>query len=412
MKKYFRLAGVGIRILRTEGLRSFLGRTRKRLTSEIVGESVDMAVKTEDALEADYSRPPAILSRPVSVQDGPVVIAWIMSPPSANSGGHQNLLRFIKFAEDAGHVCKIYFYTNTPVVVNERAMRQMFRESGGYPDIAASMEMYDRSRGVDDSVQAIFATGWETAYPVFLAKSAARRFYFVQDFEPGFYPYGSESMLAENTYRFGFHGITAGRWLSQLLTERYGMATDHFDFAVNRDNYSLVNLERRSEIFFYARPTTPRRGFELGVMALEEFARQRPNVTINLAGYPVSRWNLQFPHNDLAGVDVPDLNKLYNRCAAGLVISASNMSLLPLELISSGVAPVVNDAPNNRLVSDNPFIEYVPSSPGAMAQRLIEVVDRADAVERSIAMSASLDGLTWERSGQQFVRAFEAAMRG
>ncbi|WP_185202542.1 glycosyltransferase [Glaciihabitans sp. INWT7] len=371
-----------------------------------------MAVRTEDALEADWARPPVQLSSPDTVKSGEVTIAWIMSPPSANSGGHQNLFRFIDFAEKAGHICKVYFYTSTPVIVNPKDMRAMMRESGGYPDVRASMEMLDRRKGVDDSVQAIFATGWETAYPAFLDKSTARRFYFVQDFEPGFYPLGSESILAENTYRFGFHGITAGGWLSQKLHDEYGMKTDHFDFAVERSLYSVTNTSPRTEIFFYARPVTPRRGFEIGIMALEEFAARKPEITINLAGYDVSRWKIGFPHKNLAGVDVPALNEIYNRCAAGLVISATNMSLLPLELMSAGVAPVVNDAPNNRLVSDNPYIDYVASSPGAIADRLVEVVERADATERAVAMSESLDGLTWERSGEQFVDAFERAMRG
>ena len=39
--------------------------------------------------------------------------------------------------------------------------------------------------------------------------SRARRLYFVQDYEPYFYATSSESMLAENTYRFGFTAITA-----------------------------------------------------------------------------------------------------------------------------------------------------------------------------------------------------------
>lgn len=410
--RFLRLAAVGIRILRTEGLQSFISRTRKRLTSEIVGETVDMAVKAEDALEVDWTSPPIQLSTPDVVTSGPVTIAWIMSPPSANSGGHQNLFRFIDFAEKAGHICKVYFYTSSPVIVNSKDMRTMMRESGGFPDVAASMEMYDRATGVDASAQAIFATGWETAYPVFLDSSTARRFYFVQDFEPGFYPLGSESMLAENTYRFGFHGITAGGWLSHKLQSEYGMPTDHFDFAVERSLYSVTNTGPRSEIFFYARPVTPRRGFEIGIMALEEFAARKPEITINLGGYDIARWNIGFPHKNLAGVDVRELNEIYNRCAAGLVISATNMSLLPLELMSAGVAPVVNDAPNNRMVSDNPFIDYVLASPGAIADRLVEVVERPDATQRAIAMSNSLEGLTWEHSGDQFVKAFERAMRG
>ncbi|MBB5642163.1 glycosyltransferase family 1 protein [Cryobacterium roopkundense] len=372
---------------------------------------ITLPVKTEDALAADWSDPPVQLSTPISVDSGPVTIAWIMSPPSPTSGGHQNLFRFIDFAEKAGHRCLIYFYTNTPVVVNSRDMRAMLRKSAAYPDIKAEMSMYDSAKGVDPSAQAIFATGWETAYPVFLDKSTARRFYFVQDFEPSFYPAGSEAMLAENTYRFGFHGMTAGGWLSHKLHADYGMQTDHFDFAVETQFYNVTNTAPRKEIFFYARPVTPRRGWELGLMALEQFAAARPDITINLAGWDVSSWDIPFPHKNLSGVDISQLNAIYNRCAAGLVLSASNLSLLPLELMASGVTPVVNDAPNNRMVTDNPFIEYVPSAPGAIAKRLIDVVDRADG-ERSVAMSKSLDGVTWEQSGVQFVQAFERAMRG
>ncbi len=218
------------------------------------------------------------------------------------------------------------------------------------------MAMYDSKSGVSPDVDAIFATSWETAYPVFLDASDAKRFYFVQDFEPAFYPVGTESLLAENTYRFGFHGITAGGWLEQKLHDEFGMPTDRFDFAVDHSVYSLTNRSARNEIFFYARPTTARRGFELGIMALERFAQARPDITINLAGWDVSEYDIPFAHNNLAGVEVGRLSDLYNRCAAALVVSATNMSLLPpLELLAAGTAPVVNDAPNNRLVSDNPL---------------------------------------------------------
>ncbi|MDK6419994.1 glycosyltransferase family 1 protein, partial [Actinotignum timonense] len=84
--------------------------------------------------------------------------------------------------------------------------------------------------GVGEEVDAIFSTGWETAYPSYLDRSNARRYYFVQDFEPSFYSVGSESVLAENTYRFGFEAFTAGRWLAKKLSTDYGMKTHPFDF--------------------------------------------------------------------------------------------------------------------------------------------------------------------------------------
>ncbi|WP_448809348.1 rhamnosyltransferase WsaF family glycosyltransferase [Agromyces bauzanensis] len=368
-------------------------------------------MKTEDALAVDWTTTPPWQAEPVRVEGG-TTIAWVMSPPSPNSGGHQNLFRFIAAAEAAGHRCRVYFYTSSGVVVDSDDMRRMLMASGGYPPFKASLAMYDPARGVDDDVQAIFATGWETAYPVFRDSSAARRFYFVQDFEPAFYPVGSESLLAENTYRFGFHGITAGGWLARKLADEYGMTTDHFDFAVDRSTYHMTSEKRRREVFFYARPMTPRRGFELGVMALSVFAERHPDVRINLAGGAVDLSSLPFRAVDHAEVNVDRLNRLYNRCAVALVLSATNMSLLPLELASAGVIPIVNDGPNNRLVSDNPFIEYVPPVPRLLGERLITAFERPDAVAHARAMSDSLAGADWAASGRQFVDAFERAMHG
>ncbi|MBD8533857.1 rhamnosyltransferase WsaF family glycosyltransferase [Plantibacter sp. CFBP 13570] len=398
-------------VLKHEGPRFFWKRVELHIKARFAGKKLILPVKMEDALAVDWTEPGPQLSDPITVTDRKSHIAWVMSPPSATSGGHQNLFRFIDYAERAGHTCSVYIYNSLGVIVKEADLKQLLRDSPAYPDVKARVHNLDE-RGVAADVDAIFATGWETAYPVFRDPSRARRFYFVQDFEPAFYPAGSEAILAENTYRFAFHGITAGGWLSKKLRDEYGMPTDHFDFSVDRTHYSLINRQPRKEIFFYARPVTPRRAFELGVIALAEFAKQRPEYTINMAGWDVSDWDIPFPYQNLSGLSISELNPIYNRCAAGLVLSLSNMSLLPLELIASGVAPVVNDAPNNRLVSDNPYIEYVQPAPGAIAKRLVEVVSREDALERSIAMSESLEHTSWDDSGRQFVEAFERAMRG
>ena len=401
-----------IRIAKAEGTRAFAARSFAKASAILTPHTATMLVATEDAEQLDWTEPAPWQADPVSVQQGPVDIAWIMSPPGLESGGHQNLFRFIDLAEKAGHRCSIYLYTTGTAPVSFSNIRSMLRTAAAYPEVSASIEMYDRDKGVRAGTQAIFATGWETAYPAYLDKSNARRFYFVQDYEASFYPLGTESLLAENTYRFGFHGITAGGWLAHKLSTEFGMKTDHFDFAADKTHYSVTNLERRNEVFFYARPVTARRAFEFGLLVLAEFAKIKPDVRINFAGWDVSNWAIPFEHTNLASLDISELNAVYNRCAAGLVLSLSNMSLLPLELLSSGVTPVVNDGPNNRMVSDNPYIEYVQASPMAIARKMAEVFDHPDAIERSIAMSESVASSTWSDSGDQFLTAFERAMRG
>lgn len=395
-------------VLRKHGMPALLARVGERLTA-LTGRPPSL-VQYEDAIAVDWSQPhPAVLN-PLVVADGPLTVAWIMSPPGVSSGGHQNLYRFIDYLERAGHKVKIYLYSvrNTSSAAEIMAMTA---NSASYPNVAATVEWYTEA-GFSADVDAVFATGWETAYPAFRDASPARRFYFVQDFEPLFYPMGTDALLAENSYRFGFLGITAGEWLARKLRSDYGMTASPYDFGSDERHYSVSNADRRDAVFFYARPETPRRGFELGIMALDLVARDRPGTPIIMAGQSLRGFDIPFEHENPGNLQVSELNALYNRCAAGLVLSLTNMSLLPLELLAAGVIPVVNDADNNRLVSDNPFIAYTTPTPRALADRILEILDRPDQAEHAARGAASVQSTTWAHSGEQFVAAFERGMHG
>jgi hypothetical protein len=404
-----RLLGRAWRVLRAQGLYYVIQKIVVRIFPHVLARP--SSLKYEDALAVDWRTPHPSISDPRVVSSrAKLTVGWVMSPPGANSGGHQNIFRFLKFLEDAGHEVRIYLYSaidpHTPAEVSA-----LVAGSSSYAKLKASIAYYPDA-GIPPEVDALFATSWETAYRSYRDTSRARRFYFVQDFEPLFYPMGAEAVLAENTYRFGFTGITAGHWLSEKLSRDYGMTASAFDFGSDGSHYSLVNTESRTSVFFYARPETPRRGFELGVMALDLFARDRPDNAIITAGQDLRKLSIPFRYENLGNVQVTRLNEVYNRSAAALVMSLSNLSLLPLELLSSGVIPVVNDGENNRLVSDNPFIEYTPPIPRALADRLISIVDRVDLAEHAAAASASVGPADWAASGRQFLAAFEEGMRG
>jgi glycosyltransferase involved in cell wall biosynthesis len=392
-----------------------LDRVRARVVgtadlTPVVRNEIRMLVRYDDASEVDWTTPPRWATEPHVVRDRPLRTAWIMHPPGESSGGAQNIFRFIDYLERAGHEATIYLYHSFDHEVDVPYLETLIKGSPSYAPVKARFRLYTGK--VAPGTDAIFATGWETTYPAYRDPSPARRFYFVQDFEPAFYPVGSEHVFAENTYRFGFHGITAGGWLADKLSREYGMRTDAFEFAADVRHYSYENTARREELFFYARPVTTRRGFELGVMALEHVARERPDLVIHLAGWDVSSYDLPFTYVNHAAMRITDLNELYNRCGAALVLSLTNMSLLPLELLASGVIPVLNAGENNTRVSSNPHLEYCEPTPKALARTLLEVLDRPDQAERARQAAESVAGLSWDRSGDQFVQIVTEAMRG
>jgi O-antigen biosynthesis protein len=394
-------------VLRQHGPFALLERVGRR----IAAPRAALPVRYEDARDTDWRAPHPAVAHPLVVRDRPLVVAWILPPPGASSGGHQTIFRFVAALEEAGHRVRLY-YDSASAAIDPPAIHRLLEASSSYPRIAAEGVAYRADGRVAGDVDAIVATSWETAYTSFRDPSPARRLYFVQDYEPDFSPVGSASVLAANTYRFGFTGITAGGWLAERLGREFGMDAIPFDFGVDTDVYRRRETRRRGDVFFYARPQTERRGFELGTMALDLVARRRPEIGIHLAGWDVRRWKLPFPYTDHGVVGLAALDALYNRCAAGLVVSLTNMSLMPLELLASGTIPVVTDGPNNRLVSGNPYIDYAPALPVALADRLIAAVDRADQAEHSAAAAASVQHDDWSVSARGVVAELERRMRG
>jgi glycosyltransferase involved in cell wall biosynthesis len=411
-KEIARKAKVGIKVLRDKGFLSFtitslqfIEKRRIKTSNDVaVKHLIDTKVKYRDALAADYTK--GYKQWPGTTTEH-LKFNWLMPPPGKGSGGHYNIFRFIKYLEEAGHDCQIYIFTqHAPGRVSD--IRTLMGDS--YPELNASMVWIDSGDEMKPA-DGIFATSWETAYASFNSKTPGKRFYFVQDFEPYFYPTGTHSVLAENTYRFGFYGVTAGNWLATKLKRDYNMQTDYFDFGSEKKLYSFVNDKPRKEIFFYARPYTERRGFEMGIMALDLFHEKHPEYIINMAGWDVSDYDIPFPYENLKTLEYDELNELYNRCAAGLVMSFTNMSLLPLELLGSGTIPVVNDGENNTLVSSNPYIAYSANNPIALAETLSSIITRKDQVEYAKKGSESTGDLSWEKSGSKFVKIVEREVK-
>jgi len=129
------------------------------------------------------------------------------------------------------------------------------------------------------------ATYWSTAAALQTAcqmrkLSPDKVVYFVQDYEPGFFPWSSDKAFAKATYHAGFRLVVNSEPLARYLREQEGIAIEEqlivrptLNHALLREAAGKRRAARYPRIFFYARPTKPRNLFELGAQALEIFSR-------------------------------------------------------------------------------------------------------------------------------------------
>ncbi len=385
-------------LARSGGVREIADRLRSRAADALQPGPPRWPVLAADVLAADLAHPD-LPSIPPIREGEPLRLNWVMTGPGPGSGGHTTIFRAIRHLEANGYRNRIYLYHPRLTDPQHYAaiIRRHYRFDGPV----------ERLDGRMADAHGVVATSWGSAYAVFNARCTGKRFYFVQDFEPDFHPVGVEHVLAESTYSMGFHGLTAGRWLAGKLSADYGMAATPFDFGCDTSSYANRG-ERRTGIAFYARPSTPRRGYALGLLALQVFADRNPDIEIHLYGERVGATPFRCVDHGLASP--AELNDIYNRCFAGLSLSLTNVSLVPLEMLAAGCIAVVNDAPHNRMVLDNPHVRYAAPTPQALAAALEEIVRTPGFAALSAAASESQQSVRWEDAGHTIDTAIRAAL--
>jgi glycosyltransferase involved in cell wall biosynthesis/2-polyprenyl-3-methyl-5-hydroxy-6-metoxy-1,4-benzoquinol methylase len=346
----------------------------------------------------------ATLTNAETGRNNRIKISWIVPGLIIGGGGHRNILRAAYYLERFGHEVDLYF-TNTEMT--ERQLAEAIR-THFYP-LECRVHCY---RGSIQPTDVLFATHWSTVDAAVRAKDVAGELmYFVQDFEPAFAPMGTEYVLAENTYRLGLYHITSGPWCEHVLKREFGCDADHFLFPVDRAVYHpRPRIKSEKNLIFFAKPEMPRRCFELGTMALEEFHRLRPDVEIILFGSKhVEGKRLPFPatiHSLLPTID--DLAALYSNADIGIVFSTTNPSLVPYEMMACGLPVVDLGRPGNEINYNGrqDIALLADPAPAAMARQIRELLENSN--ERAARSRRGLEFVDGFPSEEQMARRVES----
>ena len=364
-----------------------------------------------DWVRPHFVEPPAELApADPDAATRPLHFAWLVPPFRLGSGGHMTIFTLAGELERAGHTCSIWICDPERTMWGglEVARRQI--NDHFLPLRAQVFDDFEHWEGADVA----FATGWQTAYPLRGLAGCMLKAYLVQDFEPDFYPASAPRLWAEETYRMDYLCVTASPWLSDVLRADYAAATETFELGVDHDQYRRLDLPRRADtVVFYARPSTPRRATELGILALAELVRRRPGLRVVLFG-DTGSLRIPFPHESLGLIEPPALARLYNEASAGLVISLSNYSRMPKEMMACGL-PVV-DVRHPSVVSvfgaDGDVIELADTNLVSIADRLESLLDdevRREALARRA--EAFVAPMSWRAASDQIEGAVRRGLQ-
>lgn len=260
------------------------------------------------------------------------------------------------------------------------------------------------------------ASSWDTVS--FVKKKAGYKMYFVQDYEPYFYPFGERFLLAKKTYEQGLHMVSLGKWNKEMIEKECHPVSpvDVIDFPYERSEYPYYPREyetyqkkKEFTIAVYLKFYGKRLPTILPYMLSEVKERfQAEGITLHICYFGEAKSFRVDGGENLGMLKKEELLSLYKRADFGMVASLSNISLVPYEMIGTGL-PVIEfiDGTFSHFFPENSAI-LIDISCDDLYEKLklhIQEPKRLE-VQHENAFSYMKD-LSWEKSGEQFAEIIE-----
>lgn len=321
-------------------------------------------------------------------------------------GGISTALKFFeKLIEESGYCSRIILTDATPSRTSLKQYKDKYtyvkasKDSDARHQIVGYSDRYMQSIPVSENDYFMF-TGWWTAYCTqeayleFTKETGIKpnKFInFIQDYEPGFYPWSSRYLLADSTYRNEYPQLAV--FNSKLLHEffiqnGYSFYKEYeFDPVLNgklkeilEKNFGKVN--KKKQILVYGRPSVDRNAFSIVVSSLKKWVENQKDIE---EWEILSAGEYHLPVDLGRGKELVSVGKLtieqyaqtmLDTYAGISLMSSPHPSYPPLEMSVFGIKVITNNYSNKDLSSFNSNITSVASaSPSVIAAKLNEICD-------------------------------------
>lgn len=293
----------------------------------------------------------ALIETPSPIEK-PAHINWLVMNFKHPYGGVFTILRAANHLETLGYKNRIIVY-DTPSF----SIDGMFDTIKTYFP-ALSQESFMGLKGDLPPSDYEIATFFTSCYKLIADTNTKRKLYFIQDFEPLFYPAGTQYAMCENTYRFPFHRIYNTTGLMNYIEANYpvcGTRATAFTPAVDGRYFRAPKpLSQPVKVLFYGRPGTPRNAYAL-VLAFAKALKQRYGDGVALVSAGEKRLPDAEGILENAGVvpyeELPEFYASFHFIVSFML--TKHPSYLPLEAMAASACVITNfNEANTWLLQD------------------------------------------------------------
>lgn len=303
-----------------------------------------------------------------SVRVGRKRINWVIPAFTKGGGGHTTMFRAARTLARLGWESVFW-------IPGEKAISQiddLYAEFiGHFPLSPISFRRFeDGFHDVRNEV--LVASSWDTAYLTTENKNDNARLYFVQDRESLFMPAGADALRAEWTYRLGLDFVCAGPWLEQLV-EPYGGLHTSFELCAEPmfSERDLPLAERDVLAAVYVRGHSARRASEMMADAANKLSELGLGEVV-VFGDDHPAYSLSDKVVNAGVISPAEMAELFQKARFGLVASATNYSIMPVELAVAGTVVVQPVSESTRETTDARGAHSVEPSADALVRFVAE----------------------------------------
>lgn len=330
-------------------------------------------------------------------------IGIVLPHMNVGSGGITSVLRIGTYLSKKYEVV-FTTYSQVPIEVFKKNAHKNLKEYQG------SNIDWDEFRSKKFDV--IIATNWQSVY--FTRNLPGYKIYFVQDFEPYFYARGDFYFLALQTYKMGYHIISLGEWNAQQIKKECNIKNiDYITFPYEPTEYTLkvrdylaYKDKTNFDIAVYLKDNSKRLPLitQSALINIKDLFKKRNNIELNFHIFGYSK-EIPLVIGENEGIlNKKEINQLYHRCDFGIVSSVTNISLVPFEMIATGL-PLIefeNGTYSSFFPKDTAILTNFESE--NLYRQLLNYIQSPTLLSKMTHKAyIHIQNRNWSKTGQQFL---------